>query len=96
VQGCQAHSRAGRLKAAEALYRRIVARQEQALSLHNLAVILERLGRIDEALGFYERAVSAAPDDPRMQAAWAGNLRDTRRFPEAEAAGRRTLALAPG
>jgi hypothetical protein len=91
----QAHTRAGRLEAAEDLYRRIVAHREHELSLHNLAVILEQSGRIDDAGGFYERAVAAAPDDPRMQAAWASHLRETRRFAEAEGAWRRTLALAP-
>ncbi|HEX3363601.1 glycosyltransferase family 9 protein [Phenylobacterium sp.] len=88
--------RAGRLAEAEVGYVAIVAVSEHPLSLHNLGVIRDGAGRIEEAGDAYRRAAGAAADDPRRQFALGVHLRMVRRLDEAEAAYRRTLALAPG
>lgn len=91
----QAEIGAGRLAEAEDHLRTIVAQLDHPLSLHNLAVILERSGRREEAGGFYRRAAEAAPDNPKPQSAYANHLREIRQLAASEAAYRRTLALAP-
>ncbi len=45
---------------------------------YNLDVALERVGRLDEALGYYERAVELDPSDDAARAA-AARLRAERR-----------------
>lgn len=94
-QGAFAAHRAGRLADAEAGYLAILEQSEHPLSLHNLGVICDAAGRLEEAGSYYARAAAAAPDDPRRQFALGVHLRTVRRLDEAEAAYRRTLALAP-
>jgi tetratricopeptide (TPR) repeat protein len=87
---------AGRLAEAERGYRAILATGNHLPSLHNLGVIFEATDRFDDAGAVYRHAAQAAPDDPRPQLALANHYRVTRQFPQAEAAYRRALGLAPG
>jgi len=95
IAAAQDHVDAGRLEAAERHYRRIVAEVDHLASLHNLAVILNRSGRTEEAGAIFRRAAEAAPDKPFQQHAYANHLRETRRMAASEAAYRATLALDP-
>jgi len=61
ARGCELHD-AGRLAEAEELYRQGLEKcGEDALLLYNLGVLLEDLERKSDALGAYERALSADP-----------------------------------
>ncbi len=86
---------AGELETAERLYRAILAQADHLDSLHNLAVILERSGRYDEAGQLYRRAVDAAPGAARQLLAWATFLRVDRRPEAAEPLLRQVLAWRP-
>ena len=55
--------RAGRLAEAEAIYRRMLARDPNDADAHNnLGAVLKGLGRIDEAIASYRRAIQFKPD----------------------------------
>ena len=51
----------GRFEDAEAAYAAIVAVAEHPLSLHNLGVLRDEAGRIEDAGDLYRRAAAAAP-----------------------------------
>ncbi|MFQ5936832.1 MAG: tetratricopeptide repeat protein [Acidiferrobacterales bacterium] len=59
------HHRAGRLQEAEALYRRVLAREpDHADALHLLGVIAHQVGQHENAVALIEQAVARNPDSP--------------------------------
>jgi hypothetical protein len=91
-----ADHRAGLLDAAERGYRALVESVEHAPALHNLALILERKGRIGEATEALARAAAAEPARPQRLLALADHLRMSRDFDAAEPLYRQILTTAPG
>ncbi len=91
----RAYLRDGRLEDAERqLGEALRLRPDDAESLELRATVLARSGRDDEATLAFEKVVGAAPDRPRLQAAWTilldlyerrGRLPEVRRALEAEA-----------
>ena len=91
----QAH-KAGRLDEAEAGYRAILAREPlHPDALYLLGAVRRQHGDRAQAEALYRQAL-ALREDARFLFALAGLLHEARRHPEAEAAYRRTLDLAPG
>jgi tetratricopeptide (TPR) repeat protein len=82
--------------AAREFGRAIAQRPGWARALANLGDARLALGERDTAIAAYERALGAAPDDPRVanNLAWA-LLQDPARWREAEPVIRRALALGP-
>jgi tetratricopeptide (TPR) repeat protein len=91
-----AHHQAGRLKAAEALYRQI-ARSGAAANLggahYNLAVILRERNDLEEAVMHFRRAAALRPDHARTFNNLGAALESLGRLDEAETSLRRALAL---
>ena len=91
------HHRAGRVEAAEPIYRRILELDpDHAYALHLLGVLVHQSGQHEQAIEYLETAIRINGDE----AAFHGNLGDVycvlRRYPQAIAAYRRALALRPG
>jgi len=85
----------GDLVAAETALRRSVGTARTAAALNDLAVVLDRRGRTDEAIEFAREAVRI---DPALATAWdtlGASLRRRRRLEEAEQALHRALAIRP-
>jgi Flp pilus assembly protein TadD len=88
--------RSGRLEAAEAAYRQVLAvAPAHAEALHLLGVIAYRKGRSDLAIGYYERAIVANRDDPSYHSDLGVALCTLGRMAEAEAPYREALRLRP-
>jgi tetratricopeptide (TPR) repeat protein len=86
----------GSLGEAEKHFRESVS-LDPAAGRHRVAFgwLLARQGRYDEAIAQYAEAVKSAPDALAYYA-WGSALEQQRKFPEAAAAYRKTMALAPG
>lgn len=88
---------AGRLDAAEAGYRAVLARDGRcAQAAHPLGVILLQAGRLEEAEATLARAVEAAPGWAEARNNHGVALRDLGRADEAAAAFRAAIAARPG
>jgi len=90
------HHQAGRLQAAEQLYRLILqVEPNHAEAIHHLGIIAHQLGRYEVAVEYIQRAIGLKDD----VAAFHNNLgkayRALRRIPEAVACCRRALQLDP-
>jgi tetratricopeptide (TPR) repeat protein len=91
------HHQAGRLQAAEQIYRQVLtAEPNQADALHLLGMIAHQAGQYAVAVEYIERAIALRGS----AAGYHNNLgtvyRAMRRLPEAVACYRRALELAPG
>lgn len=90
------HQGAGRLSAAEPLYRQVLARYpDHADVLHFLAALAGTAGRPDVAVGLLRRAVAVDPDQPDYHANLAAQFRTLNRPADAAAAAGRAAALRP-
>jgi tetratricopeptide (TPR) repeat protein len=83
----------GETDAALAGYRRLVALQPDPAYLSDLATLLVRLGRYEEALRHYRAAIGLSPTDARLYSNLAHALHCAGDFRAAIDAGRRSLAL---
>jgi Flp pilus assembly protein TadD len=91
-----AHQQAGRVEAAIAAYRRLLAlRPDLPEAQFNLGVALARLGRFEEAAGQFRRAIALRPDYMAAHNNLGTALRELGRPEEAEAAFRAVVRLAP-
>ena len=70
--------RNGDMPAAEAGYRRVMAEAPRPGVLHNLADVLERTGRVDEAGAIISSYLAGTPGHPRIRRTMASHLRLTR------------------
>jgi predicted O-linked N-acetylglucosamine transferase (SPINDLY family) len=92
----QEHHRAGRLGAAEALYRQILARRpHHPGALHYLGVIAFQVGRHDLAIVSIRRALELQPADPAAHCNLGEAYRLAGRLEEAIASFHRALQLDP-
>jgi Flp pilus assembly protein TadD len=96
LQDALAHHQAGRLREAEALYRKILEAQPgNGDALHLLGVALHQLGRHDEAIDFIGKAIAADGSRPEFH----NNLGEVQRMcgrpAQAEHSYRAALALNP-
>jgi tetratricopeptide (TPR) repeat protein len=92
VQHCQA----GRLQAAEQVYRQILALQPNHADAHyNLGNALKNQGKLDEALACYRRALELKPDFALAHYNLGNALRDQGKLDEALACYRRARELKP-
>ena len=90
------HHQAGRLQAAEQIYRRILAAApHQADALHLLGVIASQAGQPALAVEHIERAIALQGGTADFHANLGGAYHALRRIPEAVACYRRALALKP-
>jgi tetratricopeptide (TPR) repeat protein len=81
----------------EALFRHTLARNPTAaLAHHNLAVLLARTGRMDEATVHYHEAIRLAPSEPQAYDNLGRLLLSTGRFAEAADALASAARLVPG
>ncbi|HKM70767.1 MAG TPA: tetratricopeptide repeat protein [Stellaceae bacterium] len=91
-----AHHQAGRLERAEALYRKVLAKDsEHAEALHLLGVIAYQNGKFGTAIALIERALPALHDLPEAHLNLGNALREVGRFAEAADSYRRSIALEP-
>jgi tetratricopeptide (TPR) repeat protein len=91
-----AHHQAGRLRRAEALYRKALHEDpDDANALHLLGVLAYQCGAGGLALRLIERALPALPDVPDVHLNYGNALRELGRVAEAVASYRRALALEP-
>jgi len=99
LQTALALSRAGQLPQAEALYRQVLQHNihpaEAAGIWNNLANVLRRMGRLQEAATAYRQAIALAPGYALAHANLAIALLDLRDPQQAIAACRAALALQP-
>jgi predicted O-linked N-acetylglucosamine transferase (SPINDLY family) len=90
------HHRAGRLEAAERLYRRILAVDpDEPDSLHLLGLIAHQTGHSDEALDLIGRAIAQNGADPDLHNDIAGIYHSRGRYDMAVAHCRKAVALNP-
>ena len=95
-QAALAHHQAGRLAAAETLYRDILARQPRhAPALHCLGVIAYRTGRRDVAADLIHQSLAAQPGNAGACCDLAGILKENGELDQAIAAYRQAIALKP-
>jgi tetratricopeptide (TPR) repeat protein len=95
MQALIALMESGRYADAEALARTLLAQQSDwGLAWKALGVCL-RVQR-KEALEALRRAAELLPEDAEAQGNYANALADARRYPEAVAAYRRSIAIEPG
>ena len=89
-----AHHQAGRLRRAEALYRKVLQKDpDDANALHLLGVIAYQCGEVGKALRLIARALPGLPDVPDAHLNYGNALREAGRLPEAAASYRRAIAL---
>lgn len=90
------HLRAGRLREAEALARRILQHAPaHAPALHCLGLIAQRTGRQQESADLFARAIAADPSPPEYHYNLASSLQALGRMGEAEASLRQAIRLKP-
>ena len=90
------HHQGGRLKAAEQLYRQILAIEPRhAQALHLLGVIASQLGRHETAVEYIGRAIGLKGDAADFHSNQAVAYRALHKLPEAAACLRRALELKP-
>jgi tetratricopeptide (TPR) repeat protein len=93
----RAFERAGDPRKAEQIYQGLVAQcADDADALLRLGLVVHRLGRAEEALGWMARAVAATPDQPKVLGILGTALGKSGRHLAAAAAFGRCIALAPG
>jgi tetratricopeptide (TPR) repeat protein len=91
-----AHHQAGRLRRAEALYRKALQKDpDDANALHLLGVLAYQCGEVGMALRLIERALPGLPELPDVHLNYGNALRETSKLAEAVASYRRALALKP-
>ena len=94
-----AYDNAGRLADAEAAYKKAVAfRPDYWDGYNNLGVFYDRHNRYDEAIAQLKRAVELTPDNSRAYLNLAAvyiDIGDTKYFPEAEQALKKSIELSP-
>ena len=91
-----AHHQAGRHDRAEALYRKVLARDSNhAEALHLLGVLAYQRGKLGPALQLIERALPALAELPDAHLNYGNALRAAGRLEEAAASYRRAIALKP-
>ncbi|MBV8934801.1 MAG: tetratricopeptide repeat protein [Alphaproteobacteria bacterium] len=91
-----AHHQAGRLRHAEALYRKALHKNPgDANALHLLGVLAYQRGAAGQALRLIERALPTLPDIPDVHLNFGNVLRELGRLEEAVTSYRRALALKP-
>ncbi len=91
-----AHHQSGRLRRAEALYRKALQKDpDDANALHLLGVVAYQCGQVGTALRLIERALPGLPDLPDVHLNYGNALRETGKLAEAVASYRRALALKP-
>jgi tetratricopeptide (TPR) repeat protein len=89
-----AHHQAGRLRRAEALYRKVLQEDpDDANALHLLGVIAYQCGEVGMALRFIARALPALPELPDVHLNYGNALREAGRLAEAVASYLRAIAL---
>jgi predicted O-linked N-acetylglucosamine transferase (SPINDLY family) len=90
------HHQAGRLQAAEQIYRRILAAEPcHAESHNNLGVMFRERGMLDEAIACYRQALKSKPDLVDAHYNLGLTLRSQGKLDEAIACYRRALELSP-
>jgi tetratricopeptide (TPR) repeat protein len=96
LQDAVAHHRAGRLVAAEALYRAVIERGGGSVgAIKLLGVLLAQSARAALAEPLLAQAAAALPDDADTHGNWGAVLVDLGRAAEAVAVLRRVVRLAP-
>jgi len=91
-----AHHQAGRFGRAEALYRKVLAKDpDHADALHLLGVLAYQCGKLAPALQLIERALPALAELPDAHLNYGNALRDAGRPAEAVASYSRAIALQP-
>jgi tetratricopeptide (TPR) repeat protein len=91
-----AHHQAGRLRRAEALYRKALQKDpDDANALHLLGVIAYQRGEVGMALRLIERALPGLPELPDAHLNYGNALREGGRFAEAVASYRRAVVIKP-
>jgi tetratricopeptide (TPR) repeat protein len=89
-----AHHQAGRLRRAEALYRKALQKDpDDANALHLLGVVAYQCGEVGMAMRLIERALPGLPELPDVHLNYGNALRETGKLAEAVASYRRALAL---
>jgi predicted O-linked N-acetylglucosamine transferase (SPINDLY family) len=90
------HHQAGRLQAAEQIYRQILAAApDQPDTIHLLGVMSHEAGRHDAAIGQISRAIALKEGEPIFHNNLGEAYRAVRKIPEAIACYRRALELKP-
>ena len=90
------HHQAGRLQAAEQIYRQILAVEpNHADAIHLFGVIAYQAGKLDQAIRCYRRALELKPDYAAACNNLGNALRDQGKLDEAVACYRRALELKP-
>lgn len=96
VQAALAAYHQGDVKQAEALFRRVLERDNRnGIAHNNLANLLRQSGRRSEAKLHYEHALAQMPASAEIHSNLAGVLEDLREYDTAEIEYRRALALRP-
>ena len=91
-----AHHQAGRLRRAEALYRKALHKDpDDANALHLLGVVAYQCGELGTALRLIERALPGLPELPDAHLNYGNALREAGRLAEAAASYRRAITLNP-
>jgi predicted O-linked N-acetylglucosamine transferase (SPINDLY family) len=90
------HHKAGRLREAEQLYRKILSKHpKHAQAMHNLGVLANQIGRPDLALDLIRRTIALNPCFPDVHNNLGNALKDNGQLDEAIAAYRQAVALNP-
>ena len=90
------HHRAGRLREAEAIYRRVLQEQPRnAEALHLLGVVAYQSGHVDDSIRLISQAIAVAPDRAQFHANLGLAFAAAGRYDRAVAAFERALSLEP-
>ena len=90
------HQQAGRLQAAEQIYRQVLELHPDNVDAHNkLGIALKARGSLDEAIACYQHALELQPDFAEAQYNLGNALLAQKKFDEAIACYRRALELKP-
>jgi len=96
LQTAVEHQRAGRLREAEAIYRKILAQQpNQPDAIHLLGFLAYQANRRDDAIALIRRAIAIAPQAPDYHHNLGIILASAGRYEEALASWRQALSLRP-
>ena len=90
------HQQAGRLQAAEQIYRQVLTVVPRQAEVHNnLGIVLDDLGQTDDAVACYRRAVELKPDYAAAHSNLGNALRKQGKTAEAAACYRRAVEFRP-
>jgi len=96
LQRAAAHYNASEYAAASAICNEVIAQTpDNAEALHILGHIASKSGAMDVAVGYFTRAVSAIPTEPRFSRSFAAALENSGRVAQAILAWTQLLALEP-